>query len=162
MTETSIKNNKPIENLNDKLLEILNDRGKITSYFLSPLSKITNPENTSQYKLVKDSSSKRVNDLLIHKTIPNTLHYNLLTFRDSNKKFELKGVLLKMIKNKYYNVDLASLVDKKSMYDFAEETYFDVRAPGNKSIRYRTLIKFFILPDLMASASGVSKKRSQN
>ena len=50
ITETSIENNRAKENLNDKLLEILNDRGIIASYFLSPLSKITNPENTTQFK----------------------------------------------------------------------------------------------------------------
>ena len=32
---------------------------------MSPLSKMINPENTSQFKLVKDSTSNRVNDLLI-------------------------------------------------------------------------------------------------
>ena len=58
---------------------------------LSPLSKITNPKNTSQFTLVKDSNSNRVNDLLIHKTIPITLHNNLLTFRDTGKEFQLKG-----------------------------------------------------------------------
>ena len=64
---------------------------------LSPLSKITNPENSTQFRLVKDSSSSRVNVLFIHNTISITLHNNLLTFRDSNKVFELKGDLLKMI-----------------------------------------------------------------
>ena len=58
MTEISIKNSKALENLKDKLLEILNDRGIIESYLLSPLSKITNPENTSQFKLVKDPNSR--------------------------------------------------------------------------------------------------------
>ena len=56
VTDTSIKNNKAIEKLNSKLLETLSDRGIIASYLLSSLSKITNPENTSQNKLVKDSS----------------------------------------------------------------------------------------------------------
>ena len=109
ITETSIKNNQAIENLNNEPLEIMNDRGIFAIYLMSPLSKITNPENTSQFKLVKDSSSNRVNDLLIHNTIPITSHNNLLTFRDTNKQFELKGDLLKMITNKNYNVDLASL-----------------------------------------------------
>ena len=54
ITETSIKNNQAIENLNNKLLEILNDRGILASYLISPLSKITNPENSSQFKLVKE------------------------------------------------------------------------------------------------------------
>ena len=119
----------------------MNDRGIFASYLLSPLSKITNPENTSHFKLVKDSTSNRVNDLLIHNTIPITLHDNCLTFRDTNKVFELKGDLLKMITNKNYNVDLANLSDKIIMYDFAKEMIFDLKAQGNKSARDRTLIK---------------------
>ena len=157
ITETSTKNNQAIENLNNKLLEIMNDRGIIASYLLSPLAKITNPENSTQFKLVKDSSSNRVNDLLIHNSIPLTLQDNLLTFRDSNKQFELKGDLLKMITNKNYNVDLASLSDKKLMYDFAKEMNFDLKAQGNKSTRDRTLIKLLKSPGLMVSAPGVSK-----
>ena len=54
-----------MENLNDKVLEIVNDRGIIASYLLSPTYIITNPKNTSQFELVKDSNSNRVNDLLI-------------------------------------------------------------------------------------------------
>ena len=155
ITESSIKNNQAIENLNNKLLEIMNDRGIIASYLMSPLSKITNPENTTQFKLIKDSSSNRVNDLKINNSIPITLHNNLLTFRDTNKQFELKGDLLKMITNKNYNVDLASLSDKKLMYDFAKEMHFDERRVGNKSIRGRKLIKLLNSPAIMAS--GVSK-----
>ena len=157
ITETSLKNNQTIENLNNKLLQIMNDRGIIASYLLSPLAKITNFENTTQFKLVKDSSSNRVNDLLIHNTIPITLHDILLTFRDTNKVFELKRDLLKMITNKNYKVDLASLQDKKIMYDFAKEMKFDTRVSGNKSTRDRTLIKLLKSPGLMVSASGVSK-----
>ena len=157
MTENSIKNNQALENLNNKLLEIMNDRGILASYLMSPLSKITNPENTSQFKLVKDSNSNRVNDLLIKNTIPIALYNNLLTFRDTGKEFELKGDLLKMITNKNYNVDLASLADKKLMYDFAKEMHFDTKAQGNKSTRDRTLIKLLKSPAIMASASGVSK-----
>ena len=157
ITETSVNNNKAIENLNNELLEITTDRGIIASYLLSPLAKITNPENSTQFKIVKVSSSNRVNDLLIHNSIPITLHDNLLTFRDSNKQFELKVDLLKMITNKNYNVDLASLSDKKLMYDFAKEMNFDLKAQGNKSTRDRTLIKLLRSPGLMVSASGVSK-----
>ena len=90
--ETSIKNNQAIENINNKLLEIMNDRGILASYLMTSLSKKTNPENTSQFKLVKDSTSNRVNDLLIHNTVPITLHDNLLIFRDTNKLFELKEI----------------------------------------------------------------------
>ena len=113
ITETSIKNNQAIENINNNLLEIKNDRGILATYLMSPLSRITNPENSSQFKLVKGSSSNRVNDLKINKTIPITLYGNMLTFRDTNKQFELKGDLLEMITNSKFNVDLASLSDKK-------------------------------------------------
>ena len=113
ITVSSIKNNEALNDLNKKLLEIMNDRGIIASYLLSPLTKITNPENSSHFKLVKDSTSNRDNDLLIHNSIPMTLLDNLLTFRDTNYIFELKGDLLKMTTIKNYNVDLASLSDKK-------------------------------------------------
>ena len=70
---------------------------------MSPLSKITNPEVSSQFELVKDHISNGVNDLLIKNTIPNTLYNNLLTFCDTNKVFELKGDPLIMINNNNYN-----------------------------------------------------------
>ena len=155
LTENSINNNKAIENLNEKILEIMNDRGILATYLMSPLSKITNPENSTQFRLIKDSTSNRVNDLKIYNSIPITLHNNLLTFRDTNKQFELKGYLLKMITNKNYNVDLAKLSVKKLMYDFAKEMHFDLKAQGNKSTRDRTLIKLLKSPAIMAS--GVSK-----
>ena len=127
LTESSIKNNQAIENLNNKLLEIMNDRGILATYLMFSLSKITNPENTTQFKLVKDANSNRVNDLNINNSIPITLYNNMITFRDTGKEFELKGDLLKMITNKSYNVDLASLSDKKLMYEFAKEMHFDVK-----------------------------------
>ena len=157
LTETSIKNNLAKENINNNLIEIMNDRGILATYLMSPLSRITNPENSSQFKLVKDPSSNRVNDLKINKTIPITLYGNMLTFRDTNKQFELKGDLLEMITNSKFNVDLASLSDKKLMYDFAKEMHFDPKASGNKSTRDRKIIKLLNSPGLMVSASGVSK-----
>ena len=157
MTENSIKNNQALENLNNELLEIMNDRVILASYLMSPLSKTTNPENSTQFKLVKDSSSNRVNDLLIHNTIPITLYNNFLTFRDTGKEFELKGDLLEVITNSKYNVDLASLQVKKLMYDFAKQMHFDTKAGGKKSNRDKTLIKVLKSTRLMVSASGVSK-----
>ena len=157
ITETSLKNNQALEILNNKLLEIMNDGGILASYLMSPLSKITYPENTSQFKLVKDHKSNRVNDLKINKTIPISLYGNILTFRDTNKQFELKGDLLEMITNSKFNVDLDSLSDKKLMYDFAKGMHFDPKASGNKSIRDRKLIKILNSPGLMVSASGTSK-----
>ena len=157
MTENSIENNQALENLNNKLPEIMNDRGILASYLMALLSKLTNPENTSQFRLVKVSNSNRVNDLKVNKTIPITLHDNLLTFRDTGKEFELKGDLLKMMTNKNFNVNLASLSDKKLLYDFAKEMNFDIKAQGRKSTRDRTLINLLKSPALMVSASGVSK-----
>ena len=87
----------------------------------------------------------------MNKTIPITLYDNFLTFPNTGKEFELKGDLLKMISNKNYNVDLASISDKKLMYDFAKEMIFDLKAQGNKSTRDRTLIKLLKSPAIMAS-----------
>ena len=73
VTESSKENNLALEDLNNKLLEFMNDRGILATYLMSPLSKITNPENTTQFKLVKDVNSNRVNDLNINNSIPITL-----------------------------------------------------------------------------------------
>ena len=155
ITDSSVKNNQALENLTKKILEIMNDRGKLATYLMSPLSKITNPENSSQFKLVKDNNSNRVNDLKINKSIPITLYGKMLTFRDTNKQFELKGDLLEMITNSNYNVNLAKLQDKKLMYDFAKEMHFDLKALGKKSNRDKTLIKLLQSPAILAS--GISK-----
>ena len=91
------------------------------------------------------------------KKIPSTLFGKILTFCDTGKKFELTGDILKMIFNKNYNVNHASLSDQKLLYDFAKEMHFDLKAVGNKSIRDRTLIYLLNSPGLRVSASGVSK-----
>ena len=137
MMLTSKENNKALENLNNRLLEKMCDT--IASCLISPLCKITKSGKTSQFELQKDSYSKRVNDLLIHITIPVFLNDNLLTFRDIGKRFELKRDFLEMITVKDYNVDHASLLDEKLMYEFAKEMYFDVKAQGNKPTRDRSL-----------------------
>ena len=46
------------------------------------------------------------------KTLPVALCENLLKFRDTDKKSELKGNLLKKITNKNYNVELAISLEK--------------------------------------------------
>ena len=111
--------NPELDKLNTKLLEIMNDRGPLASCSLSLLFTKTNPDSTSQFKLRKDSNSNRVNDLRIQNSKPVILHENVLIFRDTGKLFELKEDLLKMITIEIYNVDLASLQDKKLNYDFA-------------------------------------------
>ena len=56
---------------------------------------------------------------------------------------------MKTIKN--YKVDLASLLVKKTMYDFAKKMRFDVKVPGNKTSRDRTLLKLPKSPAIMVS-----------
>ena len=132
ITETYVKNIKVFENLSNKRLEIMNDRGVLASYLLYLLSKITNPKNTSKFKIVIYHNSNSVNDLLKHKTIPVTPYRILLKFRNTGKDFELHGDLLRMITNKNYNVDLPSLSDIKLLFDFAKEMHFDVKAQSKK------------------------------
>ena len=85
----SKENNRALENLNNKFLEILNGRGILASYLMSPLSKINNPANINQFKLVDDPNSQGVINLLKNKTIPVTLYNNLLTIRDTDKKVSI-------------------------------------------------------------------------
>ena len=159
LTETSNNNNKALENINSKLLEILKDRGILATHSMFPLSKITNPESTSQFKIVKDHNSNRVNYLLKHNTIPNILHEKLLTSRDSGTLFELKGDFLKMITTKTYNVDLASLSDRKLMYELAREMNFDLKEQSRIFTQNRTLIKLPKSPHVIVSASGTSNTK---
>ena len=65
MLEISYNNNKALENINNKLLEIMNNTGILPTYLMPPLSKITDPDKISQFKLVQDHCLNRVNDLLI-------------------------------------------------------------------------------------------------
>ena len=67
LTENSINNNKAIENLNEKILELMNDKGMITSYLASSLVNLFKPENKSQFRLKKDLNSTKMNDFLINK-----------------------------------------------------------------------------------------------
>ena len=97
----------------------------LASYSLSPLSKITNPDGTSQLKLVRDPDSIRVEDLLTNKTIPVASYDNLLTFRYADKNLELNGELLKRKTDKTYNSDLAKLSDNNLRFELAKEMYFD-------------------------------------
>ena len=63
----------------------------------------------------------------------------MLVFRDTDKKFEIRGDFLKMMTNKNFNVDLAKLPDKKMMFDFAKELYVDEKAAGKKVLEINHL-----------------------
>ena len=45
LTENSINNNKAIENLNEKVLELMNNNGLIAPYLASSLVNLFKPEN---------------------------------------------------------------------------------------------------------------------
>ena len=53
ITETSIKNNKAILDLNEKILELMNDKGIIAPYLALSLVNIFKPENKSQFRFKK-------------------------------------------------------------------------------------------------------------
>ena len=155
ITENSINNNKAIENLNEKFLELMDDKGMITSFLASSLVNLFKPENKSQFRLKKDLNSTKMNDFLINKGIPVTLVSNLLIFRDSNKSFKLEGDLLETITNYDFNVDHSNQQDRKLIYEFAKEMNFNIKEKGNKSDRDKSIIRLLKSPAIMAS--GVSK-----
>ena len=155
ITENSINNNKAIENLNEKILELMDDKGLIAPYLVSSLAEVFKKDNKSQFRLRKDPNSTKMNDFLIHGTIPVTIFSNMITFRDSNKSFRLEGDLLKVITNHKFNVDRSSRQDKKLIYEFAKEMNYDAKSTGRPSIRHTSIIKILELPAIMAS--GIPK-----
>ena len=71
------------------------------------------------------------------KTLPLALYENLLKFRDTDKKFEVKGNLLKKVTNQNYSVDLAISLEKYFVYEFTKKTYIDKKASGNKQNKHK-------------------------
>ena len=53
LTENSNNNNKAIENLNEKILELMKDSGLIAPYLASSLVNVFKPVNKSQFRLKK-------------------------------------------------------------------------------------------------------------
>ena len=66
ITETSIKINKALKHSNEKVLELINDKGMIAPYLASSLVILLKPEYKSQFKIIKDHSSNETNDFLIN------------------------------------------------------------------------------------------------
>ena len=155
LTETSINNNKTIENLNEKILELMNDKGMIAPYLTTSLVEVFKKDNKSQFRLRKDPSSTKMNDFLCHGTIPVTIFSNMITFRDSNKTFRLKGDLLKVITNYKFNTDHSNQQDRKLIYEFAKEMKYDTKSTGRPSTRHESMIRLLDKPAIMAS--GISK-----
>ena len=155
ITETSNKNTKAISDLNEKVLELMDEKGLIAPYLTSSLVEVFKKDNKSQFRLRKDPNSSKMNDFLIHGTIPVTIFSNMITFRDSNKSFRLEGDLLKTITNHKFNTDNSSQQDKKLIYEFAKEMNYDTKSTGRPSTRHTSIIKILESPAIMAS--GVSK-----
>ena len=156
ITENSINNNKAIENLNEKILEMMNDRGMIAPYLTTSLLEVFKKDNKSQFRLKKDPNSTKLNDFLIHGTIPVTIFSNMIVFRDSNKTFKLEGDLLKVITNHKFNVDHSNPQDKKLIYQFAKEMNYDIKSTGRPSTRHNSMVRLLDQPAIMAS--GFSKQ----
>ena len=155
ITENSINNNKAISDLNEKILELMDDKGMIAPYLTTSLVEVFKKDNKSQFRLRKDNISTKMNDFLIHGTIPVTTFSNMITFRDSNKSFRLEGDLLKLIINHKFNADHSSPQDKKLIYEFAKEMNYDTKSTGRPSTRHTSIIKILESPAIMAS--GISK-----
>ena len=151
ITENSINNTKAIENLNEKILELMNDKGLIAPYLTTSLVEVFKKDNKSQFRLRKDPNSTKMNDFLIHGTVPVTIFSNMITFRDSNKSFRLEGDLLKVITNYKFNADHSSPQDKKLIYEFAKEMNYDTKSTGRPSTRHTSIIKILESPAIMAS-----------
>ena len=69
----------------------------ISPYLASSLVVLFTPENTSQFKLVKDQNSFEIYDFFLNTNLPVTLYSSMLAFRDTNKSFKLDGDLLQNV-----------------------------------------------------------------
>ena len=155
LTENSINNNKAIENLNEKILELMNDQGLIAPFLTNSLVEVFRKDNKSQFRIRKNPNSTKLNDFLIHGTIPITIYSNMITFRDTNKTFKLEGDLLKVITNHKFNVDHSNQQDRKIIYKFAKEMKYDTKSTGRPSTRHESMLRLLDQPAIMAS--GFSK-----
>ena len=127
LTESSINNNKATSDLNEKILELMNEKGMIPPYLASSLVEVFKSDNKSQFRLKKDHDTTKMKDFLIHGKIPVTIFSNMITFQDSNKTFKLEGDLLKVITNYKSNVDHSNQQDRKIIYEFAKEMNYDTK-----------------------------------
>ena len=130
--ENSINNNKAIENFNEKILELMNDKGLIVPFSAFSLVNIFKPENKSQFGLKKELKSTKVNDLLIYDCIPVSLFSNMITFRNSIKSFKLDGDLLETMTNYDFNVSHSNPKNHKLIYEFGKEMKIKTKTQKTK------------------------------
>ena len=151
ITESSINNNKAIENLNEKVLESMNDKGLIDS----SLIEVIKSDNKGQFRLTKDPNSTKPNDFLINEKVPVTIFSNMLTFRDTKKVFKIEGDLYKVITDYKFNVDHSNKQNRQIIYEFGKEMKYKLKNKGRPSIRHNSMIRLLNQPPIMAS--GFSK-----
>ena len=151
ITESSIKNNKAIENLNEKVLESMNDKGLIDS----SLIEVIKSDNKGQFRLTKDPNSAKTNDFLINEKVQVTIFSNMLTFRDTKKVFKIEGDLYKVITDYKFNVDHSNQQDRKIIYEFGKEMKYKLKNKGRPSIRHNSMIRLLNQPPI--TASGITK-----
>ena len=147
ITESSINNNKAIENLNEKVLESMNDKGLIDS----SLIEVIKSDNKGQFRLTKDPNSTKTNDFLINGKVPVTILSNMLTFRDTKKVFKIEGDLYEVITDYKFNVDHSNQRDRKIIYEFGKEMKYRLKNKGRPSIRHNSMIRLLNQPPIKAS-----------
>ena len=151
ITENSINNNKAIENLNEKVLESMGDKGLIDSSIIE----VIKSDNKGQFRLTKDPDSTKPNDFLINEKVPVTIFSNMITFRDSKKVFKIEGDLYKIITDYKFNIDQSDQQDRKIIYEFGKEMKYKLKNKGRPSIRHNSMIRLLNQPPI--NASGFSK-----
>ena len=111
---------------------MLNDKGLTAPYLTSSLVNIFEPENKSQFRIIKDLNSTEMNDFPTNEGKPVTLFSKMLTFRNSNQSFRLDGDLLETMTFYDFNVSLSNPEDQKVSYDFGKEMNFNMKQRGRK------------------------------
>ena len=91
----------------------MKDIGIIAPYLASSSLKFSKPGNKSQFKLLRDQNSIRMNDFLIKTVIPVTLFSKMLALLDTIKFFKRDGDLLETLTNSNFIVDHSNPQDQK-------------------------------------------------
>ena len=123
----------------------------IAPYLASSLFNLFKPENKSQFKMIEDQISIRMNNFLMKTSIPVTQYSNMLTFRDTNKSFKLDGDLLETMTIYKVNVNHYNPQERQIIYEFGKEMKSHINRKGWKNLRdipHKSLLQ---LPAIRAS-----------
>ena len=137
--------------MNENFLELMNDKGMIDPYLASSLVILFTPEHKSQFRIMKDLNSTKMNGFSINGGIPVTLFSIMLTFRASKKSFKVDGDLLETMTNYVFKVSFSNPKDQKLIYEFGKEMNFNKNQKRRKNDRDKSLIKIVKSPAIMAS-----------